>query len=245
MTGAGGVGGGGPVLRHAVSIDGLPAGVRGWITTRSSGSLGLSSPEPADVIMGRWGQLAAELGSLGIHRMASAHQVHGARVLTHGGGWTGWLRDWNADGHVTGVPGTALVVTVADCTPVLLAHPRGAIAALHAGWRGTAAGILTAGLDRLESLGFPAAECVLHLGAAICGRCYEVGPEVLAAVTGQPAAGKGCLDVRAILFEQARALGVRQLTSSPACTRCEPDRWFSHRGGDVGRQVAILALDAP
>jgi YfiH family protein len=195
--------------------------------------------------MGRWGLVAAELATVGLDRMASANQVHGARVLTHGGGWQGWLRDWEADGHVTTVVGTALVVTVADCTPVLVAHPAGAVAALHAGWRGTAAGILSTGLNRLASLGFPATECHVYLGPAICGACYEVGPEVLSAVTGRPAAGKGCLDVRAVLSDQAWAAGVRQIVNDPECTRCGPERWFSHRGGDAGRQIAIIGCSAP
>ena len=235
----------GPILSAALPVPGLPAGVLGWVTTRASGSLGLSTPEPVQDVMGRWGQLAAELRTVGIHRMASAHQVHGARVLTHEDAWSGWLRDWDADGHVTRASGTALVVTVADCTPVLLAHPAGAMAALHAGWRGTASGILAAGLERLAAFGCPASECVMYLGPAICGACYEVGPEVLSAVTRRPAAAKGCLDVRAVLYEQAWSAGVRQITLATECTRCMPSHWFSHRGGDLGRQVAIIGRVAP
>ena len=234
-----------PYLSAALEVPGLPPGVRGWVTTRANGSLGLSSAEPVGEVMARWGVLAAELQTVGLPRVASAHQVHGVRVLSHAGQWSGWVRDWEADGHVTTVSGTALVVTVADCTPVLLAHPGGAVAALHAGWRGTASGILAVGLDRLASLGYPADECLMYLGPAICGRCYEVGPEVLSAVTGRPAAAKGCLDVRAALHEQAWAAGVRHITVAAECTRCGPTPWFSHRGGDSGRQVAIIGRPAP
>jgi YfiH family protein len=194
--------------------------------------------------MERWARLQDGLAALRIERLATAHQVHGAVVERHSGGWRGWLRLRGVDGHVTSTPGTALAVTIADCTPVFVAHPGGAVAALHAGWRGTAARILDVGLDALGAMGFPADECVVHLGASICGGCYEVGPEVLRAVLGVPATGKGQLDVREVLREQARRRGVHQISVSPACTRCHADRFFSHRGGDPGRQLGVIALQS-
>ena len=71
----------------------------------------------------------------GVVRLATAHQVHGADVVRHATQWRGWLRERGVDGHITDVPGTALAVTIADCTPVFISHPRGVIAALHAGWQ--------------------------------------------------------------------------------------------------------------
>jgi len=232
----------GPVLSVCEAVPDLPDGVLGFTTTRSAGSFGLSSGEPVTDVMARWDALQTDFAALGIHRLASAHQVHGAAVATHGPGWQGWLRLRGVDGHVTTTPGTALAVTVADCTPVIVAHPAGAVAVLHAGWRGTAAGILRVGLEQLAALGYAAGDCRVHLGPSICGACYEVGPEVLEAVTGRPAAGKGCLDVRATLREQARALGVRALTVDEGCTRCHQARYFSHRGGDAGRLLGLVAL---
>jgi YfiH family protein len=192
--------------------------------------------------------LADALRARGVTRLACAEQVHGAQLAGHGPGWQGWLRLRGVDGHVTTVPGTALAVTVADCAPVLIAHPRGAIAAVHAGWRGTADGILPRAFEALDALGFPATECLVHLGPAICGPCYEVGPEVFQAM-GQtaPSSGRGCLDVRAVLAHQATVAGVRQVTGVPnasasACTCCQPDQYFSHRGGDTGRQLGVIAL---
>ncbi|BAH38594.1 hypothetical protein GAU_1552 [Gemmatimonas aurantiaca T-27] len=220
---------------------GLPQGVMGWTTTREVGSFGLGSDEPVGEVMARWSALQDALARRGVSRLAAAHQVHGAAVSLHGDGWRGWLRERGVDGHVSVVPGTALAVTIADCTPVLIGHPRGAVAALHAGWRGTAARILDVGLDLLESLGFPSQECEVYLGPAICGACYEVGPEVLEAITGQPASAKGQLDVRAVLAAQAAARGVVRVTSDAACTRCDRTRFFSHRGGDAGRQLGIVA----
>lgn len=235
---------GGGTLGAAEPVPGMPDGVLAWTTTRSDGSFGLGSTEPVAEVMDRWASLQDRLKALRIDRLASAHQIHGAIVEQHHDGWHGWLRLRGADGHLTTVPGTALAVTVADCTPVFIAHPAGAIAALHAGWRGTAARILDVGLDALGALGFPADECCVHLGPSICGACYEVGPEVLSAVYRRPVTSKGLLDVRAVLVEQSSRRGVRQLAVSDACTRCHADRFFSHRGGDNGRQLGVIALQS-
>lgn len=229
-------------LDLATPVDGLPPGVRGWTTGRSAGSFGLASDEAVGASMDRWTSLLEALGAVGVTRLATATQVHGAAVSRHDGDWHGWLRQRGVDGHVTTTPHTALAVTVADCTPVFISHPDGAIAALHAGWRGTAAHIMDVGLDMMEVLGFAASGCSVHLGPAICGACYEVGPEVLSAVFGKPAVGKALLDVRAVLAQQAERRNVRELTVSAWCTKCHNDRFFSHRAGDSGRQLGVIAL---
>ena len=231
-----------PPLESAEPVAGLSGGALAWTTTRQAGSFGLASAEPVGRVMSRWSDLLDALSRHGVQRLASATQVHGADVVRHGSGWRGWLRLRGVDGHVTSTPGTALAVTIADCTPVFISHPRGAVAALHAGWRGTAARILDVGLDAMTELGCPPDECQVHLGPAICRDCYEVGPEVLEAITGVRATAKGLLDVRAILAEQATRRGVRDLTISPFCTRHHGDRFFSHRGGYDGRQLGVIAL---
>ncbi len=147
------------------------------------------------------------------------------------------------DGHFSTVPGTALAVTIADCTPVFIAHPGGAVAALHAGWRGTAAHIVDAGLELFHDAGFDPSACAVHLGPSICGRCYEVGPEVLSALHGGSFSEKALVDVRAILRDQL-AGRVASLTSSESCTRCHNDRFFSHRAGDAGRQLGVIISSA-
>ncbi len=231
-------------LGSAEPVSGMPDGVLAWTTTRADGSFGMGSQEPVGEVMDRWAALQDGLAALHIERLATAQQVHGAVVERYDVGWRGWLRLRGVDGHVTTTPGTALAVTIADCTPVFIAHPGGAVAALHAGWRGTAAHILDAGLDALGALGFPADECVVHLGPAICGPCYEVGPEVLSAVFGRLTTGKGQLNVREVLRDQAWRRGVHQISTSLACTRCHADRFFSHRGGDQGRQLGVIALQS-
>ncbi len=230
----------GPQARGVLVEELAPLGVIGFTTTRPSGSFGLGSREPVGDVIDRWSALLGDCRALGVPALASAGQVHGAAIEHHRGGWRGWLRGKDRDGHVTADAGVALAVTVADCTPVFLAHPGGAMALLHAGWRGTAAGILERGLAQLLALGAPADEVVLHCGPAICGPCYEVGPEVMAALTGRASAGPVRLDLRAMLAERAMAAGVRSVSVSRWCTRCHADRFFSHRGGDAGRQLGVL-----
>jgi YfiH family protein len=230
----------GPFADALLVAELVPLGVTAFTTTRSSGSFGLGSTEPVHAVMERWSHLLADCRWLGAPAFACAGQVHGAAIEWHGPGWQGWLRGRERDGHVTASPGIALAVTVADCTPVFVAHPAGHVAVLHAGWRGTAAGILERGVAALGALGAPADELVMHCGPAICGACYEVGPEVLTAVTGRPATAPARLDLRAALAERARAVGVRDVSVSGWCTRCHHDRFFSHRAGDAGRQLGVI-----
>jgi YfiH family protein len=217
-------------------------GIRAFTTTRATGSFGIHTDEPVKVVMDRWAALRREL-RVGGPRLATASQVHGARVLVHHAGWEGWLRGDDADGHLSMERGTGLAVTVADCVPVFLAHPSGAIALLHSGWRGTAARIVEHGIDALTQRRVPASELRLHTGPAICGRCYEVSPDVLSALTGRSTATPATVDLRAIIADHARAMGVRHITTSASCTRCDNDRFFSHRAGDAGRQLGVMIAD--
>jgi len=214
-------------------------GVEAFTTTRTAGDYGLGDGEPPAETLARWRALQAELAEMA-PRLASARQIHGAKVLEHGEGSDGWTRHAGADGHLTVARGVACAVTVADCVPVFIAHPSGAVALLHAGWRGTAARIVEKGIGRLVDLGFDATDLRVHLGPAICGRCYQVGPDVFEQLTGWQTIRNRNVDLRALLAEQAKESGVRQLSASPHCTRCDNDRFFSHRAGDAGRQVAVI-----
>ena len=218
-------------------------GVRAYVTTRHFGTLSNASDEPVSVVMDRWSKLRT--GILATHRFATAHQVHGTTVLTHIPGWTGWLRGEAADGHIAPNRGTGLAVTVADCVPVFLAHPSGTVAAIHSGWRGTAAGILTVALAQLATLGFAVRDVRVYLGPAICGACYEVSPDVYAQLTGRTVESPTVVDLREILTQQARAAGVHDgnIAISDRCTRCDNDIYYSHRAGDAGRQVGAIIAD--
>lgn len=215
-------------------------GVTAFTTGRAAGTFGTHGPDPVGEVMGRWHTLVDWAVGRGAPRLATSRQVHGADVLVHGGDWQGWLRAPGADGHVVVERGTALAVTIADCVPVFLAHPSGAVGVLHSGWRGTASRIVEQGIAALAHRGVPVAELRIHLGPAICGDCYEVSPEVYARLTGRDPGAPTPVDLRALIADHARAAGVRHVTTSPCCTRCDRERFFSHRAGDAGRQVAVI-----
>jgi YfiH family protein len=178
-------------------------------------------------------------------RLATARQVHGARVLLHGEGWEGWLRADDADGHLSLARGTAMAVSVADCVPVFLVHPGGAAAVLHSGWRGTEARIVEQAIAAMAHHGRPASELLLHLGPAICGDCYEVSAEVHGRLTGRAVDRPTPVDLRALIAGHARAQGVRHVSMSPLCTRCDNGLLYSHRCGDPGRQLGVVQAPLP
>jgi YfiH family protein len=200
-------------------------GIRAFTTTRDAGTFSLAGDDPVKEIMGRW----------------TAVQVHGTRVLVHTGGWEGWLRGDEADGHIAAERGIALAVGVADCVPVFIAHPSGIVALLHSGWRGTAARITTEAIAALARYGLAPDELAIHLGPAICGRCYEVTAEVREQLTGQPVTRPGRVDLRSLIAEHATETGVQKISVSSMCTKCDNDRFFSHRAGDKGRQIGVIA----
>jgi copper oxidase (laccase) domain-containing protein len=114
---------------------------------------------------------------------------------------------------------------------------------LHAGWRGTAAGILGVAVRRLAALRRPARELRVLLGPAICGRCYEVSPDVYGQLTGRAVGAPTTVSLHEVLADLARTLGVREVHATALCTRCDNDRLFSHRAGDAGRQLGVLVAD--
>lgn len=215
-------------------------GMTAFTTTRHFGSLSVATSEPVGEVMARWDALRAELARSG-PRFATAYQVHGSDVIEHASNWTGWLRTGPADGHFSLERGTAMGVSVADCVPVFLAHPSGATSVLHSGWRGTAGRIVQRAVRFFfVEHGLSASDMRIHLGPSICGRCYEVSADVHAALTGVAVDRPTCVDLRELIDTHAREVGVREVSTSPWCTRCHNDRFFSHRAGDEGRQIGVL-----
>lgn len=214
-------------------------GVRGFTTTRDAGTFSLLSDEPAREVMQRWSALQDDL-SADTPALASIRQVHGTRLVVHNGGWTGWLRGPEADGHIATSRGVGLAVSIADCVPVFLAHESGVTGLLHSGWRGTAGRIVQDAINLMTRQGIAANEIRIHLGPAICGRCYEVDANVRAQLTGRPVTRPGNVDLRSLIAEHAGELGVQKISVSPECTRCDNGMFFSHRAGDAGRQLAVI-----
>ncbi|HEX4114710.1 MAG TPA: polyphenol oxidase family protein [Solirubrobacteraceae bacterium] len=147
---------------------------------------------------------------------------------------------FEADGHAIAARGLAAMVLTADCIPVALGA-RGAVAALHAGWRGLAAGVLEEGVRALRELG-GSGDMVAVVGPCAGACCYEVGEEVHAAFAGVHRDGR-LIDLRAIAHEKLLAAGVAEVLDAKACTICD-ERFFSHRreGTRAGRQAGLAWL---
>jgi YfiH family protein len=192
--------------------------------------------------------------SLGIAPFACGEQVHGA-----GHAWVGPDR---AGAGFADVPGAILGVDAlftdsstvpvamltADCVPLALVDPSaGTVAVVHAGWRGIAAGIVPAVLERFEE---PSA-IRAAVGPAIGVDHYEVGDDVARAVSaatpgGAPSRKEGSrlfLDLPGAVEATLRSAGVRSIERAEECTACEPERFFSYRrDGVTGRQALVAAI---
>ena len=128
----------------------------------------------------------------------------------------------------------------ADCLPVALGST-GAVAIVHAGWRGLAAGVLEVGVTALRKLADDAPiEAIVGPCAGVC--CYEVGAEVHAAFGGAHRVGRH-IDLRAIAHERLATAGVGRVRDVQACTICD-ERFFSYRreGARAGRQAGVAWL---
>lgn len=161
-----------------------------------------------------------------------------------------------ADALVTGSAEIWLAIYAADCAPILIWDPASpAVAAVHAGWRGTAAGIVSRTLRRMaEAFGTEPERCRAALGPAIGGCCYEVGPPVAEVMGGAPwwpeaaratGPGRWHLDLRAAIRHQLVSAGVgeTQVETVPGCTKCRSDLFFSYRrDGATGRMAACIRL---
>lgn len=181
-------------------------------------------------------------------------QVHGNGVVVIDsapeGALTGVAGVGSCDALVTDRPGVGLVVWSADCVPVLLAGP-GVVAAIHSGWRGSAADIVGVVVRRLElSFGVTADQLVAALGPAISGAHYEVGPEVVEALES---VGSGTVDwrrgdhvdLRLFLAGRLCRLGVprESIGIVGPCTYSTPGLASFRRDGDAaGRQLSVVSL---
>lgn len=218
-------------------------GVVAGITARGTDfNLGLTTPVPAREVTEHWRQLAGAMRP-SFPAMVAGIQIHSTTVAVHRAAVDGWTIRDGVDGHVTTQGALLLLVSVADCVPIYLYHEAtGALGLLHAGWRGIAGGMLEAGIAAMEHVGSHVEDIVIHCGVAICGGCYEVGPEVLTAVLGHGATKPGQLDLRAQIVARAREAGVREISVSPWCTAHDQADFFSHRRskGVDGRMLAYV-----
>ncbi|HEX3691863.1 MAG TPA: polyphenol oxidase family protein [Solirubrobacteraceae bacterium] len=253
------------VLSTGAPID-LGGGAQALFTDRSHGNLSSVGGTGCERGLQARERLRARHD---LSALARGYQVHGSHVAMFQAGDPRELSDsaeqptQEADGQAVAVPGVAAMVLAADCVPVVLAAD-GAVAALHAGWRGLVAGVLEQGVRALRDVG-GSGEVVAVVGpcAGVC--CYEVGEEVQAAVacaSGPPGEREGDpereppgpapeadvgkrarIDLRAIVHRRLESAGVVAVADVAACTICD-ERFFSHRreGAAAGRQAGLAWL---
>ena len=197
--------------------------------------------------------LLAERG-LAVAPAAFLRQVHGARVVrTTRGGCVG-----SADALVTDTPGLPVAVFSADCVPLLIYDPDGRrLAAVHAGWRGTAQSVARAAVDALVEAGGTPERFLAAVGPSIGPCCYEVDKPVIACLdqtfpgawgawVRSASSGKWMLDLWAANEDQLRGAGLRgdRIDNPRLCTGCRTDLFYSYRRGHNGRLVSIAAVPA-
>ncbi len=243
----------------------LPGGGHALFTTRAHGNLSSVGGERAEHGLQARERLREQLG---LRRLLRGFQVHGTAVQRVGpraqvgqaSATPGTTRqaktadeadtmpdttarpDVEADGQATALPSLGALVFTADCLPVALGTGRGAVAMVHAGWRGLAAGVLEEGVRAVRELG-GTGEIVALVGPGAGACCYEVGDEVHAAFGGAHRAGQN-IDLKAIARERLLAAGVAEVQDVAACTICD-ERFFSHRreGARAGRQGGVAWRD--
>ena len=236
----------------------------GGVSPFPSGSLNLAGfdQDSAENIRENRRRLLSALG--GSWTLAACWQVHGSDVRVVRGPEDRESEQSRCDALTTNLSGVLVGVKTADCVPVLLGDPlTGACAAVHAGWRGTLAGIVGRALSKMaEEFGTRAEDVRACIGPAALGCCYEVGPEVVAAFREkfsyadalfEPTRdGHALADLHRANAEQLAESGVRpeRIHALALCTMCRADLFFSYRREkhrpDVrtGRHLSVIGRRA-
>lgn len=232
----------------------------------ADGNVGYGPPRDKD---DAWAMRQLWCRGIGVepHRIVTMGQVHGRDVIRVAadqagrGATPGSAHVGFADAMITDDSDVILMTLHADCLPILLVDPEHpAVAAVHAGWRGTVVDVAGAAIMAMrEAFGSDPSRIRAYLGPAIGGCCNEVGDEVIAAWRDQ-ADDLGPLAELAVThpgpkdhFDGSRAntlllqragLEPEHIDMSDICTKCAKDSWFSHRGHGpgAGREGALIAL---
>lgn len=236
--------------------DGLVHGIstrQGGVSEAPYASLNLSSSvqdDPERVAENRRRFALALGGDPG--RLVGARQVHGDAVLVVDDTLDPRAAPPEVDIQITDRPGWLLSLRFADCVPLVMAHPeRRAVAVVHAGWRGTRIRAAATAIRALrERYGAEPSGLLVGIGPSIGPCCYEVGEEVARAFADRPGGvlrnGRPRLDLWALNRSAVIEAGVRpeQVRVAEVCTRCQADRFFSHRahGFPAGRFGAAIGL---
>lgn len=234
------------------SIPGLVAGV----STRHGGlsespftslNLGVHTDDSPEIIEKNLALFCADVG-ISSADLARSYQVHGDKIWVTGrpGYQSGF------DAMVSVQPGVFAGVGIADCTPILLADPVTRVcAAIHAGWKGTVAGIVEKTAKRMmENRGSNPADIIAYIGPCITQTHFEVGDEVAAHFSEEFKTRQGDkwhVDLKAANAAQLEKLGILQIEIDPACTVENNTDYFSHRkeNGTTGRMLALIGFQVP
>lgn len=234
----------------------------GGISSLSDDALNLGfvpGDAPANVIENRRRFLAA-LGATG-WKLITARQVHSSTVLVVGRAEPSAGHTQPAsDALITSEAGWLLAVQTADCVPILVADAaRRVVAAVHAGWRGTLAGIAEKTVTRMrEEFGTRPEDCLAALGPAAQACCYEVGRKVVESfrsrfddaerfISSRQPSGRWYLNLELSNVRQLIGAGLRSENIFPSglCTICRHDLFFSHRREGhqgVGRMMSVIGI---
>jgi len=211
-------------------------------------NLGKSTNDDPEMVARNRETFFGSLG-IGLEQLVMSKQVHGTNVLLANG--AGIYEGYDAS--ITNVPGVYLAVSVADCTPILIHDEKnGAVAAIHAGWRGTAGKIVTAALDLMQkNYGTQGGDCKAFIGACISYDHFEVGEEVAEHFTNEQKRfdkekNKFFVDLKKANAQQLMDFGLpgSHIDVSPYCTVANNDKFFSHRleKGVTGRMMAVIGM---
>jgi YfiH family protein len=193
-------------------------------------------------------------------QVVTVNQVHGVDLLvidSPNPEYSHFLKI-ECDGLVTNQRGVMIGVCVADCVPVLLLDPvKRVVAALHAGWKGTAANMAKKGVETMIGVfGSRPEDILAAIGPAIGRCCYEVDVPVMETFTKNGAGiesftqetgpGRWRLDLKGVNRHQMLSAGLsgKNIDTSGRCVSCEHDLFFSHRRdrGETGRQMGFIML---
>ena len=246
----------------------LLSGVRHGFSTRRGGvsappwdslNLGVGRGDEMENVRENYRRFCAAIG-VDVRRCVLSKQVHEAnvRLITEADCGKGlWRRrDYaSVDAMICNEPDIPLVVFSADCNVILLYDDAGAIGAAHAGWRGTAQGIVSATVEAMVTqFGSQPSRIRAAIGPAIGPCCFETDgdvPEALRAALGEAVepymawnGNKWHIDLRRVNALWLRRAGVEQIDICDHCTACRTDLYWSHRktGGARGAQIAMISL---
>lgn len=204
-------------------------------------------------------RVANALGAESMDHLISLYQIHSPNVVQIDAPFD-WGDRPEGDAMVTNMPGLALCVLTADCTPVLLADAKaGIIGAAHAGWKGALAGVIENTVDAMVTLGAQRHQIAAAIGPSLSQESFEVGPDLKqpfvdkhdwSAACFRPGEGdRSWFDIWNFCEGVLLRSGVLDISNLREDTLSQPKRYFSnrykvkHNLSDYGRNASVIMLE--